>query len=92
MLKKIFGSKNDRIVKGYMKRAQKINKLEDNYKNLSDDELKSAFNQLKESVQSQEKTLDDVLNESFAITREVSTRVLGMRHFDVQLVGGKPFK
>ena len=88
MLKKIFGSKNDRIVKGYMKRAKQINKLEDNYKNLSDDELKSAFNELKKSVQSQEKTLDEVLNESFAITREASTRVLGMRHFDVQLIGG----
>ncbi len=88
MLKKIFGSKNDRIVKGYMKRAKQINKLEDNYKNLSDDELKSAFNKLKSAVQAKEKSLDDVLNESFAITREASKRVLGMRHFDVQLVGG----
>ncbi len=88
MLKKIFGSKNDRIVKGYMKRAQQINKLEDNYKNLSDDELKTAFNELKTAVQAEEKTLDDVLNESFAITREASIRVLGMRHFDVQLIGG----
>jgi len=84
----IFGSKNDRIVKGYLKRAQQINKLEDNYKKLSDDELKSAFNDLKMAVQAQEKTLDDVLDESFAITREASTRVLGMRHHDVQLVGG----
>ncbi len=88
MLKKIFGSKNDRIVKGYMKRAKQINKLEDNYKNLSDDELKSAFNELKRAVQAKERTLDDVLYESFAITREASTRVLGMRHFDVQLIGG----
>jgi preprotein translocase subunit SecA len=88
MLKMIFGSKNDRIVKGYLKRAQQINKLEDNYKKLSDDELKSAFNDLKMAVQAKEKTLDDVLNESFAITREASTRVLGMRHHDVQLVGG----
>ena len=88
MLKKIFGSKNDRIVKGYMKRAQQINKLEDNYKNLSDDELKTAFNELKIAVQAEEKTLDDVLDESFAITREASVRVLGMRHHDVQLVGG----
>ena len=88
MLKKIFGSKNDRIVKGYMKRAKQINKLEDNYKNLSDDELKSAFNELKIAVQAEEKTLDDVLDESFAITREASVRVLGMRHHDVQLVGG----
>jgi len=88
MLKMIFGSKNDRIVKGYLKRAEKINKLEDDYKKLSDDELKAAFNELKESVLAEERTLDDVLNESFAITREASSRVLGMRHHDVQLVGG----
>lgn len=88
MLKMIFGSKNDRIVKSYLKRVKKINKLEDHYKALSDNELKTAFNTLKSAVQAQEKTLDDVLDDSFAITREASTRVLGMRHFDVQLVGG----
>ena len=88
MLKMIFGSKNDRIVKGYLKRATKINKLEDYYEKLSDEELKTAFNELKASVQNQEKTLDDVLSDSFAITREASKRVLNMRHFDVQLVGG----
>ena len=84
----IFGSKNDRIVKAYSKRALNINKLENDYKTLSDDELKAAFNALKETVVAEERTLDDVLDESFAITREVSTRVLGMRHHDVQLVGG----
>ena len=88
MLKRIFGSRNDRIVKSYLKRAQKINKLEDHYQALSDDELKAAFNQLKTAVQAQEKTLDEVLEDSFAITREASKRVLNMRHFDVQLVGG----
>ena len=88
MLAKIFGSKNNRIVKGYMKRAKKINALEEQYAKLSDDELKEAFNVLKASVQSDEKSLDDVLNDSFAITREASKRVLEMRHFDVQLVGG----
>lgn len=88
MLKMIFGSKNDRIVKGYLKRAKKINMLEDHYQTLSDDELKTAFNQLKTSVQANEKTLDNVLEDSFAITREVGKRVLNMRHFDVQLVGG----
>ena len=88
MLKMIFGSKNDRIVKGYLKRAKKINELEKQYEQLSDDELKAEFNSLKTAVQSQEKTLDDVLNDSFAITREASKRVLQMRHFDVQLVGG----
>ena len=88
MLKKIFGSKNDRIVKGYLKRAKKINELEDKYEKLSDDELKAEFNTLKTAVQAEEKTLDEVLNDSFAITREASKRALGMRHFDVQLVGG----
>ena len=88
MLKMIFGSKNDRIVKGYLKRATKINKLEDHYEKLSDEELKTAFNELKTAVNNEEKTLDEVLNDSFAITREASKRVLKMRHFDVQLVGG----
>lgn len=88
MLQMIFGSKNDRIVKGYLKRAKKINELEDKYEKLSDDELKAEFNTLKTAVQAEEKTLDDVLNNSFAITREASKRVLKMRHFDVQLVGG----
>jgi len=88
MLRKIFGSKNDRIVKGYLKRAKLINKLEDHYEKLSDEELQEAFNALKIAVQNEEKTLDDVLYDSFAITREASKRVLGMRHFDVQLVGG----
>jgi len=91
MLKMIFGSKNDRIVKGYLKRAEKINRLEDDYKKLSDDELKAAFNELKSAVLAKEKTLDEVLNDSFAITREASRRVLGMRHHDVQLVGGNTY-
>ena len=85
---KIFGTKNDKIIKTYLKRVDKINALEDNYKNMSDDELKSAFNTLKESVIKEQKTIDDVLNDSFAITREVSKRVKNMRHFDVQMVGG----
>ncbi|CAA6800637.1 MAG: Protein export cytoplasm protein SecA ATPase RNA helicase (TC 3.A.5.1.1) [uncultured Sulfurovum sp.] len=84
----LFGSKNDKVVKGYLKRAQKINKLEDDYKKLSDDELKNAFTALKNAVLANERSLDEVLNESFAITREASVRVLGMRHHDVQLVGG----
>jgi len=85
---KIFGTQNDKIIKGYLKRVAKINALEDNYKDLSDDELKSAFNALKELVVSEQKSIDDVLNESFAITREVAKRVKNMRHFDVQMVGG----
>ena len=85
---KIFGTANDRLVKKYLKRAKAINALESTYEPMSDEELKGAFNLLRETVNAGEKSLDTVLNDSFAITREVSKRVLGMRHFDVQLVGG----
>jgi len=88
MITKIFGTANDRKVKKYAKRAKAINALEEKYQNLSDDELKEAFLKLKESVLNKEKSLDDVLNDSFAITREASKRVLNMRHYDVQLIGG----
>ena len=85
---KIFGTKNDKEVKKYNKRAAIITALEDTFSNLSDEELQENFNRLKDEVQNKTKTLDEVLNESFAITREASKRVLGMRHYDVQLVGG----
>ncbi len=85
---KIFGTSNDRELKKYFKRVKKINALEDKYKALSDDELKSSFSELKKAVLAEEKTLDEVLNDSFAITREASRRVMNMRHFDVQLIGG----
>ena len=84
---KIFGTKNDRIVKTYAKRAKEINALEEKYEKLSDDELKASFNALKDEV-ANGKSLDEVLNDTFAITREASKRVLNMRHFDVQLIGG----
>ena len=85
---KIFGTKNDKIVKAYLKRLQQINALEEKYEKMDDEALKIAFNLLKEEVQKELKTLDDVLYDSFAITREVSKRVTGMRHHDVQMVGG----
>jgi len=85
---KIFGTQNDKIVKNYLKKVKNINKLESNYEDLSDEELQAVFNALKEEVQSSTKSLDDVLYESFAITREASKRVLGLRHYDVQMVGG----
>ena len=85
---KIFGTKNDKEVKKYRKRAELINGLESKFEAMSDDELKSYFNELKTQVQEGAKTLDDVLNESFAITREASKRILNMRHYDVQLIGG----
>ena len=85
---KIFGTQNDRIVKNYMKRVSNINALESTYEPMSDEELQTAFNALRDSVRSGEKSLEDVLYDSFAITREVSKRVLGLRHYDVQMVGG----
>jgi len=85
---KIFGTKNDRELKKYIKRVNKINALEEKYAALADDALIAAFEAIKQEVLSGEKSLDDVLIDSFAITREASKRVLGMRHFDVQLIGG----
>jgi preprotein translocase subunit SecA len=88
LMGKIFGTSNDRELKKYSRRVNNINALEAKYEVLSDDELKEAFAELKNSVLNEEKTLTDVLEDSFAITREVGKRVLNMRHFDVQLVGG----
>ncbi|MDD3025205.1 MAG: preprotein translocase subunit SecA [Aliarcobacter skirrowii] len=84
---KVFGTRNDRVVKKYRKRANEITLLEDKYKKMSDDELKNEFNNLKKLVQNEEKSLDDILNDTFAIVRESSHRVLKMRPYDVQLIG-----
>ncbi|MFK5938559.1 MAG: preprotein translocase subunit SecA [Sulfurimonas sp.] len=84
----VFGTSNDRELKKYASRVDKINALESKYEALSDDELKEEFLKLKQSVLDKEKSLNDVLEHSFAITREASKRVLGLRHFDVQLIGG----
>lgn len=88
VLKKVFGTKNDKIVKNYLKKVGQINALESTYEQLDDDALKAALDSLRQSVQNGEKSLDDVLFDSFAITREAAKRVLGMRHYDVQMVGG----
>ncbi len=88
IVRKIFGTKNDRVVKELMNRVKKINVLEPTYEKLSDEALKAAFEELKEAVKAGTKSLDDVLNDVFAITREVSKRTTGMRHFDVQMIGG----
>lgn len=85
---KIFGTKNDREVKKYRKNVAAINAREPHFSAMSDEALQQAFHALKESVQNNVKTLDEVLIDSFAITREASKRVLNMRHFDVQLIGG----
>ena len=88
ILKKIFGTKNDREVKKYFRRVAQINSLESVYQAMGDDEIKAKFGEFKELIRSGEKTTDDVLNDVFAIVREVSKRTLNMRHFDVQLIGG----
>ncbi|TLR92417.1 preprotein translocase subunit SecA [Helicobacter pylori] len=90
---KIIGTRNDRWIKQYKKQVLTINALEPTYEKMSDDELQNAFEELKKRVRStekdlQEKILLEVLPESFAITREASKRILKMRHFDVQLIGG----
>ncbi|MFT2819736.1 preprotein translocase subunit SecA [Helicobacter pylori] len=90
---KIIGTRNDRWIKQYKKKVLAINALEPTYEKMSDIELQNAFEELKNRVRSvekdlQEKTLLEVLPESFAITREASKRILKMRHFDVQLIGG----
>ncbi|MFA7571183.1 MAG: preprotein translocase subunit SecA [Sulfurimonadaceae bacterium] len=85
---KIFGTSNDKEVKKYNKRALLINALEEQFKAMDDEALKAYFETLKQQVQANKKSIDAVLNESFAITREASRRVLNMRHYDVQLIGG----
>ena len=84
---KIFGTRNDREVKQYRKKAQEITALESKYEKLSDEELQNEFNKLRQLVQKEEKSLNELLIQSFAITREASKRVLNMRPYDVQLIG-----
>ena len=85
--KKIFGSRNDRLLKHYRKIVSKINSLESEIKALSDEQLQAKTAEFKQRLANGE-TLDDILPEAFAVCREASVRVLGMRHFDVQLIGG----
>ena len=87
LLKKIFGTKNDREIKALTKEVEKINALESEYEKLSDEDLKNKTNIFRERLQNGE-TLDDILVEAFATVREASKRVLGLRHYDVQLIGG----
>jgi preprotein translocase subunit SecA len=85
--KKLFGSSNDRKVKTLTARVAKINAYEAEYAALSDEALKAKTDEFKARLEKGE-TLDDILHEAFAVVREASKRALGMRHFDVQLVGG----
>jgi preprotein translocase subunit SecA len=87
VLKKLFGSRNDRLLKTYQKNVRLINQFEPDLESLSDEALKSKTSEFKERLASGE-TLDNVLAEAFAVVREASKRVLQMRHFDAQLLGG----
>lgn len=87
LLKSIFGSRNDRLIKQYSKIVRAINELEATISPLSDEELCARTSEFKQRVANGEK-LDQLLPEAFAVVREAGKRVLGMRHFDVQLIGG----
>ncbi len=101
-LTKVFGSSNQRYLKSVLPIVQKINSLEPSIKKLSDDELRARTAAFKEQFQNtvadapdlderkrrERELLDEILPEAFAIVREASIRTTGMRHFDVQLIGG----
>src|SRR5499426_1796802 len=87
LARKLFGSANDRRVRGYYPRVAEINALEKELEALSDDELRGRTEQLKKEV-ADGKDLDDLLVPAFATVREAGKRTLGQRHFDVQLIGG----
>ena len=86
-LTSIFGSRNQRILKKLSKKVSEINNFESDIKTLSDEALRSKTNEFRERLKTGE-TLDDLLVEAFAVVRETSVRTLGMRPFDVQLIGG----
>ncbi|MEK7713521.1 MAG: preprotein translocase subunit SecA, partial [Deltaproteobacteria bacterium] len=87
LLKKIFGTKNERELKRIQPIVHQINALESSVKNLSDSELQGKTIEFKERLSGGE-TIDSILPDAFAVVREASWRVLKMRHFDVQLIGG----
>ncbi len=86
-LTKLFGSRNDRLLKQYRKTVERINALESQFESLGDDELKAKTESFRQRLAAGE-TLDALLPEAFAVVREASKRVMKMRHFDVQLMGG----
>ena len=86
LLTKIFGSRNDRLIKQYRRKGDAINKLEPAMQELSDEELKAKTQEFRDRI-AKGATTDELLPEAFAVVREASVRVLGMRHFDVQLIG-----
>jgi len=87
LMTKLFGSRNDRLLKQMQKEVSKINALEPVFEALSDEELKAKTTEFKDRV-TQGEELEAILPEAFAVVREASKRVFGMRHFDVQMIGG----
>ena len=87
ILRKVFGSRNDRLIKKLKKNVDAINALEKEYEALSDEQLKAKTAELRARLEKGE-TPEDILNDAFATVREASKRVYGMRHFDVQMIGG----
>ncbi len=87
IMKKVFGSRNDRLVKRMMKTVQQINDLEPEISSLSDEQLQAKTQEFRDRLDSGT-SLDDLMPEAFAVVREAGKRVMEMRHFDVQLIGG----
>ncbi|WP_029935960.1 preprotein translocase subunit SecA [Thiomicrospira pelophila] len=87
IFKKIFGSRNERLLKQYQKRIAQINAYEPELEALSDEALQAKTAAFKQAL-TDGKTLDDILPEAFAVVREAGKRVFGMRHYDVQMIGG----
>jgi len=87
LVKKLFGDANEREIKRCLRVVERINALEPDFEKLSDEQLRGKTNEFRERL-SRGETLDDLLPEAFAAVREASKRTLGMRHFDVQLIGG----
>ncbi len=86
-LTRLFGSRNDRLLKQYRKNAERVNALEPQFEKLDDEALRGKTQEFRERLAKGE-SLDDLLPEAFATVREASKRVMKMRHFDVQLIGG----
>jgi len=87
VLSKVLGSRNDRLIKKYSGQVSKINALEEQMQSMSDEELSSITEKLKKRIEDNE-AMEDILPEAFAAVREASQRTLGLRHYDVQLIGG----
>lgn len=87
IFKKIFGSRNERMLKQYRKVVDEINAFESEYEALSDAEIQHKTEDFKQALKDG-KTLEEILPQAFAVVREAGKRVFGMRHYDVQMIGG----